>query len=113
MQIAKQFKRTCTFPPPKKKNSITKIIIHTLMQEVLRSLARIASACARLCLRAQVLPFPDAAVAVAFTEERLAALVGGTVSCCARMRCTGKQRPGVQSLSIMCPLPRSSRPKIL
>ena len=46
-------------------------------QGVLASLARVASASARLCLRADVLPFPDAAVAVAFMEEQLSARVSG------------------------------------
>lgn len=44
-------------------------------QGVLASLARVATACARLCLRRQVLPLPDAVVAVAFMEEQIAARV--------------------------------------
>ena len=41
--------------------------------ELLPSLCRVAAASARLCGRAKVRPFPDAALAIAFAEERLAA----------------------------------------
>ena len=41
---------------------------------LLGSLCRLASACARLCNRPAVLPFPDAALAVALAEERAAAI---------------------------------------
>lgn len=45
------------------------------LQGVLASLARVATACARLHLRREVLPFPDAAVAVLFMEEQIVARV--------------------------------------
>lgn len=44
-------------------------------QTALLSLARMAAACARLCHRAEILPVPDAAVAIALMEERLEAMV--------------------------------------
>ncbi|KAL6766898.1 hypothetical protein ACKKBG_A37815 [Auxenochlorella protothecoides x Auxenochlorella symbiontica] len=43
-------------------------------QTALLSLARVAAACARLCHRAEILPVPDAAVAIALMEERLEAM---------------------------------------
>ena len=54
------------------------------LQGILESLARVAAACARLCHRSQVLPFPDAAVALMFKEEELALRVGSALPnlCC-------------------------------